>query len=110
MALMLILIAAPSATYQPEWTNFVAAWTTATFIWFYTAFFGMLWGPVSWTVISEVFPLPQGPTEFFLVFMLVGIAFRMWVLPETFGKLLEKMDLAFIGEGQADVARVERIF
>ncbi|KAJ7491114.1 hexose transport-related protein [Mycena latifolia] len=142
MALMLILIAALSATYQPEWNNSAAAWTTATFIWIYVAFFGMSWGPVSWTVISEVFPLSTrahgvalgasanwmtnfivgiivpamldnityGTYLVFLMFMLMGIAFAIWVLPETFGKSLEEMDLAFgSGEGQADMARMERI-
>ncbi|KAJ7771461.1 hexose transport-related protein [Mycena metata] len=142
MALMLILIAALTATYQPEWNDDAAAWTTATFIWIYVASFGMSWGPVSWTVISEVFPLSTrahgvalaasanwmtnflvslvvpvmlenityGTYLFFLMFMLMGIAFAIWVLPETFGKSLEEMDLAFgSGEGQADMARMERI-
>lgn len=44
MALMLILLAALTATYQPEWNDSAAAWTTATFIWLYTAFFGTSWG------------------------------------------------------------------
>ncbi|KAJ6500694.1 hexose transport-related protein [Mycena sanguinolenta] len=142
MALMLILLAALTATYQPEWKSSAAAWTTATFIWLYVAFFGTSWGPVSWTVISEVFPLSTrahgvalaasanwitnfvvslvvpdmlnnityGTYLFFLMFMLMGIAFAIWVLPETFGKSLEEMDLAFgSGEGQADMARMERI-
>ncbi|KAK7035868.1 hexose transport-related protein [Favolaschia claudopus] len=150
MALMLILIAALTATYQPEWNKPAAAWSTATFIWLYVAFFGASWvGPVSWTVISEVFPLSTrahgvalgasanwmtnastilrnfvvgiivpdmldhityGTYLFFLMFMLMGIAFAIWVLPETFGKSLEEMDLAFgSGEGQADMARMERI-
>ncbi|KAJ7778704.1 hexose transport-related protein [Mycena maculata] len=163
MALMLILIAALSATYEPQWTDSAAGWTTAVFIWVYVAFFGTSWGawlflllrfifrllmrecdegPVSWTVISEVFPLSTrahgvalaasanwmtnfvvsiivpdmlnkityGTYLFFLMFMLMGIAFAIWVLPETFGKSLEEMDLAFgSGEGQADMARMERI-
>jgi hypothetical protein len=29
--------------------------------------------------------------RFFLMFMLMGIAFAIWVLPETFGKSLEEM-------------------
>ena len=57
MATMLILCAALTATYQPEWNNAAAAWSTAAFIWIYVGFFGGSWGPVSWTVISEVFPL-----------------------------------------------------
>ncbi|KAJ7348946.1 hexose transport-related protein [Mycena albidolilacea] len=142
MALMLILLAALTATYQPDWNDSAAAWTTATFIWIYVGFFGASWGPVSWTVISEVFPLSTrahgvalaasanwmtnfvvsiivpvmlnhityGTYLFFLMFMLMGIAFAIWVLPETFGKSLEEMDLAFgSGEGQADMVRMERI-
>ncbi|KAJ7221572.1 hexose transport-related protein [Mycena pura] len=142
MALMLILIAAFSATNQPEWNNSAAAWATAAFIWIYVACFGASWGPVSWTVISEIFPLSTrahgvalgasanwmtnfvvgiivpdmlksityGTYLFFLMFMLMGIAFAYWVLPETFGKSLEEMDLAFgSGEGQADMARMQRI-
>ncbi|KAF7298442.1 Hexose transport-related protein [Mycena kentingensis (nom. inval.)] len=142
MALMLILVAALTATYQPDWKNPAAGWTAAAFIWLYTGFFGASWGPVSWTVISEVFPLSTrahgvalaasanwitnfvvgvvvpdmlraityGTYLFFLVFMLMGMAFAYWILPETFGKSLEEMDLAFgSGEGQEDLARMERI-
>ncbi|KAK1229268.1 hypothetical protein PQX77_007690 [Marasmius sp. AFHP31] len=142
MATMLVLVAALTATYQPEWHNAAAAWSTATFIWLYVGFFGASWGPVSWTVISEVFPLSTrahgvalgasanwmtnfvvsiivpimlrdityGTYLFFLMFMLMGIAFAIWILPETFGKSLEEMDLVFgSGEAQADSVRMERI-
>ncbi|CAK5279221.1 unnamed protein product [Mycena citricolor] len=143
MAAMLILVAALSATYQPRWENTAAAWSTAVFLWLYVAFFGMSWGPVSWTVISEVFPLSTrahgvalgastnwmtnfvvsvvvpdmlsaityGTYLFFLMFLLMGIAFAIWVLPETYGKSLEEMDSAFgsAGHGGAENARMERI-
>ncbi|KAL0568326.1 hypothetical protein V5O48_013660 [Marasmius crinis-equi] len=142
MATMLILVAALTATYEPEWHNSAAAWSTAVFIWLYVGFFGASWGPVSWTVISEVFPLSTrahgvalgasanwitnfavsiivpimlrdityGTYLFFLAFMLMGIAFAIWILPETYGKSLEEMDLVFgSGEAQADSARMERI-
>ncbi|KAF9266137.1 general substrate transporter [Marasmius fiardii PR-910] len=123
MALMLILCAALTATYQPHWENSAAAWSTAVFIWLYVGFFGASWGPVSWTVISEVFPLSTrghgvafgasanwitnfvvsiivpvmlqnityGTYIFFLMFMLMGIAYAIWILPETYGKSLEEM-------------------
>ncbi|THV05516.1 hexose transport-related protein [Dendrothele bispora CBS 962.96] len=142
MALMLILVAALTATYQPEWDNPAAAWSTAAFIWLYVGFFGASWGPVSWTVISEVFPLSTrahgvaigastnwitnfvvsivvpvmlnnityGTYLFFLMFMLMGIGYAIWILPETYGKSLEEMDLVFgSGEGQADAERMDRI-
>jgi hypothetical protein len=43
MALMLILVAALTATYQPAWDNSAAAWSAATFIWLYVGFFGASW-------------------------------------------------------------------
>lgn len=43
MALMLILCAALTATYQPHWENSAAAWSTAVFIWLYVGFFGASW-------------------------------------------------------------------
>ncbi|KAJ7584029.1 hexose transport-related protein [Mycena floridula] len=142
MALMLILVAALTATYQPDWNSAAAAWSAAVFIWLYVGFFGGSWGPASWTIISEVFPLSTrshgvalaastnwmtnfavalivpimldhityGTYLFFLMFMLMGIAFAWWILPETFGKSLEEMDLIFgSGESHADSARMERI-
>ncbi|KAF5371317.1 hypothetical protein D9758_004206 [Tetrapyrgos nigripes] len=142
MAVMLILVAALTATYQPDWNNPAAAWSAAVFIWLYTGFFGASWGPVSWTVISEVFPLSTrahgvaigastnwitnfavsiivpimlehityGTYLFFLMFMLMGIGYAIWILPETYGKSLEEMDLVFgSGEAQAEAARMERI-
>ncbi|KAK7470101.1 hypothetical protein VKT23_001542 [Stygiomarasmius scandens] len=142
MALMLILVAALTATYQPNWGNPAAAWSTATFIWLYVGFFGASWGPVSWTVISEVFPLSTrahgvaigastnwitnfvvsiivpimlqnityGTYLFFLMFMLMGIGYAIWILPETYGKSLEEMDLVFgSGQGAQDAVRMERI-
>ncbi|EEB93035.1 hypothetical protein MPER_08366 [Moniliophthora perniciosa FA553] len=54
--------------------------------------------------------ITYGTYLFFLMFMLMGIAFAIWILPETFGKSLEEMDLVFgSGEGQADATRMERI-
>ncbi|KAF7323458.1 Hexose transport-related protein [Mycena chlorophos] len=68
-----------------------------------------------WFIVGKVVPdmlnvFKYGTYLFFLMFMLMGIAFAYWVLPETFGKSLEEMDLAFgSGEGQEDLARMERI-
>ena len=58
MATCLILCASLVASLQNDWQNHhSAAWSTAAFIWLYVGFFGGIWGPVTWTVISEVFPL-----------------------------------------------------
>ena len=124
MATCLILCASLVASFQNDWQNHQsAAWSTAVFIWLYVGFFGASWGPVSWTVISEVFPLSShshgvalgastnwmtnfivsiivpimlerityGTYIFFLAFMVMGIAWAIFLLPETKGKTLEEM-------------------
>lgn len=41
-----------------DWKTHVAGgWTAVVFIWIYVGAFGATWGPCSWTVISEIFPL-----------------------------------------------------
>ncbi|KAF7188372.1 Quinate permease [Pseudocercospora fuligena] len=34
-----------------------AGWVTSAFIWIYVGAFGATWGPVSWTLVAEIFPL-----------------------------------------------------
>jgi len=143
MAICLIIVAALVGTFQADWKSHqAAAWTSVTFIWLYVGFFGGSWGPVSWVVISEVFPLSvrghgvalaastnwmtnfvvglivpimlthitYGTYIFFLAFMLMGIGYAIWILPETYCKSLEEMDLAFgSGESQQDAGRMRRI-
>jgi len=143
MSICLIIVAALVGTFQSDWkAHQGAAWTSVTFIWLYVGFFGGSWGPVSWVVISEVFPLSvrghgvalgastnwmtnfvvglivpimlthitYGTYIFFLAFMLMGIGYAIWILPETYCKSLEEMDLAFgSGESQQDAGRMQRI-
>lgn len=46
------------AKFQHDWPNNLAgAWTAVTFIWIYVGAFGATWGPVSWTLVAEIFPL-----------------------------------------------------
>lgn len=46
------------AKLQHDWvSNMADAWTAVTFIWIYVGAFGATWGPVSWTLVSEIFPL-----------------------------------------------------
>ncbi|KAK7431258.1 hypothetical protein QQZ08_002299 [Neonectria magnoliae] len=41
-----------------DWTTHAAAgWTAVAFIWVYIGAFGATWGPVSWTLVAEIFPL-----------------------------------------------------
>ncbi|KAJ7758276.1 hypothetical protein B0H16DRAFT_1689306 [Mycena metata] len=61
--------------------------------------------------------MTYGAYLFFVMFMLMGIALVIWVLPATFRKSLEGMvtDLSAVGsrlgsgEDQADMVRMERI-
>lgn len=44
--------------FQHDWPKYeVQGWVCVALIWVYIASFGATWGPVSWTVISEIFPL-----------------------------------------------------
>lgn len=109
-------------------------------IWLYIASFGATWGPVSWTLVSEIFPLSirakgasigassnwinnfaiaffvppmlgaweWGTYIFFAVFLLVGIVWVWYFLPETKNASLEEMDRVFksnTGERDAELLR-----
>ncbi|KAK4899543.1 hypothetical protein LTR27_003276 [Elasticomyces elasticus] len=46
------------ATCAHDWDAHKAAgWAAVAMIWFYIANFGYSWGPASWTLIAEIFPL-----------------------------------------------------
>ena len=99
----------------------------SAFIWVYIGGFGATWGPVSWTLVSEIFPLSirakgasigassnwinnfaiaffvppmfkawaWGTYIFFAVFLIGGIFWVWFYLPETKNKTLEEMDRVF---------------
>lgn len=44
--------------FQDDWAHHAdAGWVAVAFIWVYIFAFGFTWGPVSWTLVSEIFPL-----------------------------------------------------
>ena len=46
------------AKFKDDWPAHAAAgWIAVALIWLYVGAFGATWGPASWTVISEIFPL-----------------------------------------------------
>ncbi|KIW04689.1 uncharacterized protein PV09_04423 [Verruconis gallopava] len=46
------------AKFRHDWSEHAAAgWVAVAFIWLYVGTFGATWGPVSWTLVSEIFPL-----------------------------------------------------
>jgi MFS family permease len=58
MLVSMVLAGILVAKFQHDWVaHSGVGWTVVAFIWVYIAAFGATWGPVSWTVISECFPL-----------------------------------------------------
>jgi MFS family permease len=52
------IVAGLIGTYEGHWANNVAAgWVCIVFVWIFIGNFAYSWGPVSWIVVSEVFPL-----------------------------------------------------
>lgn len=46
------------AKFRHDWNEHAGAgWVAVAFIWLYVGTFGATWGPVSWTLASEIFPL-----------------------------------------------------
>ena len=46
------------AVYQSSWaSNQAAGWAAVVMIWLYIVNFAYSWGPASWTLIAEIFPL-----------------------------------------------------
>lgn len=46
------------AKFNNKWaSNPVAGWVAVVFVWIYVGAFGATWGPCSWVLISEIFPL-----------------------------------------------------
>ncbi|KAJ5455575.1 uncharacterized protein N7458_003839 [Penicillium daleae] len=54
----MVIVGVIVAKFQHDWPGHVAAgWTAVALIWLYIAGFGATWGPCSWTLVSEIFPL-----------------------------------------------------
>ncbi|KAH7155669.1 general substrate transporter [Dactylonectria estremocensis] len=58
MWISMVLAGIIVAVYHHDWNAHAAAgWTAVAFIWVYVGAFGATWGPVSWTLVAEIFPL-----------------------------------------------------
>ncbi|KAL4945720.1 hypothetical protein BDV06DRAFT_229929 [Aspergillus oleicola] len=58
MWIFMVIPAIIVAKFRHDWPSHVAGgWTAVVCIWLYTGSFGATWGPVSWTLVSEIFPL-----------------------------------------------------
>lgn len=58
MAASHFIVAAITGSFSKNWPEHRdAGWVAVVFVWIYSICFGFSWGPVSWIMISEVFPL-----------------------------------------------------
>ncbi|KFY45548.1 hypothetical protein V495_02923 [Pseudogymnoascus sp. VKM F-4514 (FW-929)] len=58
MFVSMVMVGIIVAKFHHDWpAHATAGWVAVAFIWVYIAGFGATWGPVSWTLVSEIFPL-----------------------------------------------------
>ncbi|EIW86994.1 general substrate transporter [Coniophora puteana RWD-64-598 SS2] len=58
MAACHIIIAILTALYQSDWTaHSSAGWAACALVWVFSMAFGYSWGPCSWIVVAEIWPL-----------------------------------------------------
>ena len=58
MWISMVLAGILVAKFRYDWVaNAAVGWVVVAFIWVYVGAFGATWGPVSWTLVSEIFPL-----------------------------------------------------
>ncbi len=58
MLISMVLAGILVAIYSDDWTAHAdAGWAAVALIWIYVGAFGATWGPVSWTLVAEIFPL-----------------------------------------------------
>ncbi|KFX98671.1 hypothetical protein O988_04255 [Pseudogymnoascus sp. VKM F-3808] len=144
MCCCMLIVGIIVATCGSDWTTHAAAgWAAVVFVWLYIANFGYSWGPGSWILIAEIFPLSirakgtsigassnwmnnfiiafivppmlssigWGTYIFFSVFIALGGVFIFFCVPETKGRTLEEMDIAFGShasqEEMVELARVQ---
>jgi sugar porter (SP) family MFS transporter len=62
MAFCHFVIGIITARDQSDWAAHSAAgWAAVTFVWIFVAFFGASWGPASWILVAEIWPLSARP-------------------------------------------------
>ena len=62
MAFCHFLIGIITARDQADWGAHAAAgWAAVAFVWLFVAFFGFSWGPASWIIVAEIWPLSARP-------------------------------------------------
>ncbi|KIY71511.1 general substrate transporter [Cylindrobasidium torrendii FP15055 ss-10] len=58
MAICHFIVAALMGTYGDAWPTHVAqGWVACTFVWLFAIGFGFSWGPCSWVIVAEIYPI-----------------------------------------------------
>ncbi|THY45631.1 putative MFS monosaccharide transporter [Aureobasidium pullulans] len=90
------IVAGLVGTYENSWSSHLAAgWVCIVFVWVFIANFAYSWGPVSWIVVSEVFPLSMrakgvslGGSANWLNNFAVGISTSPFIEASQFGAFI----------------------
>lgn len=62
MAACHFIISGIVASFEDDWPNHQGAgWAACAMVWLFVVFFGYSWGPCSWIVMSEIWPLANRP-------------------------------------------------
>ncbi|KAI4741599.1 putative MFS monosaccharide transporter [Aureobasidium sp. EXF-12298] len=96
MATCHFIVAGLIGSYESDWTQHVAAgWVCIALVWIFIANFAYSWGPVSWIVVSEVFPLSMrakgvslGGSANWLNNFAVGISTSPFINTSQFGAFI----------------------
>ncbi|KAI4727376.1 putative MFS monosaccharide transporter [Aureobasidium sp. EXF-10728] len=96
MATCHFIVAGLIGSYSDDWPSHVAAgWVCIVFVWVFIANFAYSWGPVSWIVVSEVFPLSMrakgvslGGSANWLNNFAVGISTSPFINTSQFGAFI----------------------
>ncbi|KEQ93406.1 hypothetical protein AUEXF2481DRAFT_67544 [Aureobasidium subglaciale EXF-2481] len=96
MATCHFIVAGLVGSYQNDWQNHVAAgWVCIALVWLFVGNFAYSWGPVSWIVVSEVFPLSMrakgvslGGSANWLNNFAVGISTSPFISTSQFGAFI----------------------
>jgi len=90
------IVAGIIGSFSDDWpAHRAGGWVAIVFVWLFAAHFGYSWGPVSWIVVSEVFPLSMrakgvsiGGSANWLNNFAVGISTSPFIGASNFGTFI----------------------
>ncbi|KAH8802389.1 general substrate transporter [Flagelloscypha sp. PMI_526] len=105
MAASLFVVGGLSATHMRDWSDYPsAAWAAGAFVWIFCIAYGYSWGPCSYIIASEIWPLRMrgkgssiASNKVLISLSLVGQAIPTMFIRLTYGTLIFFGCLAFLG-------------